>query len=99
MMTRIRSPGDAPMSIRHRHRLTETPAPAFAQLEHHRTALIGHCYRMLGSAVDAATGKRRQRPVDLVPPASVLPALELTERGREHWVEPVPAPWALMVRS
>src|SRR5258705_7012493 len=24
-----------------------------AHLEHHRTALTGHCYRMLGSAVDA----------------------------------------------
>src|SRR5438270_1910478 len=26
---------------------------AAAQLEEHRTALTGHCYRMLGSAVDA----------------------------------------------
>jgi RNA polymerase sigma-70 factor, ECF subfamily len=27
--------------------------PAAAQLEDHRTALTGHCYRMMGSAVDA----------------------------------------------
>jgi len=27
--------------------------PDFAQLERHRVALTGHCYRMLGSAVDA----------------------------------------------
>ena len=26
---------------------------AAAQLEEHRTALTGHCYRMMGSAVDA----------------------------------------------
>src|SRR6187402_1811614 len=27
--------------------------PDAAQLEQHRTALTGHCYRMLGSSVDA----------------------------------------------
>jgi hypothetical protein len=29
-----------------------------AQLEEHRAALTGHCYRMLGSAVDARPARR-----------------------------------------
>src|SRR5919197_1928111 len=35
------------------NRMRTTMSPDVAQLETHRPALIGHCYRMLGSAFDA----------------------------------------------
>ena len=103
-----------------------------ALLEQHRPALTGHCYRMLGSVVDAedavqeamlrawkgidrfnhqssmktwlyriatnvcldtlsATSHQRLRPLELShTPAAVTDDLVLTQRSREHWVEPIP---------
>ena len=109
---------------------------AAAQLELYRPALTGHCYRMLGSVVDAEdavheailrawrnldgfgersslgtwlyriatnvcldmlTGRdRRYRAFDVDPRRTAVTAeMQLSQRPREHWIEPIPDALAL----
>lgn len=112
--------------------MTARPISLDAHFEQHRPALTGHCYRMLGSVVDAedavqeamlrawkgmdrfnqqssvktwlyriatnvcldtlsATNRQRLRPLEISgTPGTVSDDLVLTQRTREHWVEPIP---------
>jgi RNA polymerase sigma-70 factor (ECF subfamily) len=126
--------------------MSETTLPAAALtagLERYRPALTGHCYRMLGSVVDAedavqeamlrawksvgqfreqsslktwlyriatnvcldtlsATERRRFRALDTSDePAVVNDHLvhTLTQRPREHWIEPIPDVMAIPAES
>jgi RNA polymerase sigma-70 factor, ECF subfamily len=111
--------------------------PDSSLLEHYRPLLTGHCYRMLGSVLDAedavqesmlrawkaldrfgerssmktwlyriatnvcldtlsSSKRQRIRPLESTPePEAVGDGMTLPQRGREHWVEPIPDLMAL----
>jgi RNA polymerase sigma-70 factor (ECF subfamily) len=123
--------------------VTHSSAALTASIERHRPALTGHCYRMLGSVVDAedavqeamlrawksvgqfreqsslktwlyriatnvcldtlsTTERRRFRALDTSDDPAVVDdnlVHRLTQRPREHWVEPIPDVMALPAGS